>query len=86
MKNKPLTIELDEDAQATFAEASDIVAKAGLRVPTAQLVQAILNSEIHRLNPRKIAQRFLKSVIQQVGGAAGSLADDDEEISAIPKP
>ena len=75
-----VTVTLDEDTFATFKEASEIVEKAGIRVPTAQLVQTMLNAEIQRLSARKIAQRFLKSVIQQIGGLqSGTLADEDEE-------
>jgi hypothetical protein len=40
----------------------------------------MLNAEIQRLSARKIAQRFLKSVIQQIGGLQnGALDDEDEE-------
>ncbi|MEI8285345.1 MAG: hypothetical protein WCG52_10180, partial [bacterium] len=54
--------------------------KAGIRVPTSQLVQTMLNAEMQRLSARKIAQRFLKSVIQQIGGLQnGALDDEDEE-------
>ena len=75
-----VTVTLDEDTFATFKEASDIVEKAGIRVPTSQLVQTMLNAEIQRLSARKIAQRFLKSVIQQIGGLQnGALDDEDEE-------
>jgi len=75
-----VTVTLDEDTFATFTEASKIVEQAGIRVPTSQLVQTMLNAEIQRLSARKIAQRFLKSVIQQIGGLQnGSLDDEDEE-------
>ncbi len=75
-----VTVTLDEDTFATFKEASDIVEKAGIRVPTSQLVQTMLNAEMQRLSARKIAQRFLKSVIQQIGGLQnGALGDEDEE-------
>jgi hypothetical protein len=75
-----VTVTLDEDTFATFTEASEIVEKAGIRVPTSQLVQTMLNAEIQRLSARKIAQRFLKSVIQQIGGLQnGALDDEDEE-------
>jgi hypothetical protein len=79
-KPASVTVTLDEDTFATFKEASEIVEKAGIRVPTSQLVQTMLNAEIQRLSARKIAQRFLKSVIQQIGGLQnGALADEDEE-------
>jgi hypothetical protein len=75
-----VTVTLDEDTFATFTEASEIVEKTGIRVPTSQLVQTMLNAEIQRLSARKIAQRFLKSVIQQIGGLQnGALDDEDEE-------
>ncbi len=75
-----VTVTLDDDTFATFREASEIVEKAGIRVPTSQLVQTMLNAEIQRLSARKIAQRFLKSVIQQIGGLQnGALDDEDEE-------
>ena len=75
-----VTVTLDEDTFATFTEASKIVEQAGIRVPTSQLVQTMLNAEIQRLSARKIAQRFLKSVIQQIGGLQnGALDDEDEE-------
>ena len=75
-----VTVTLDQDTFATFTEASKIVEQAGIRVPTSQLVQTMLNAEIQRLSARKIAQRFLKSVIQQIGGLQnGALDDEDEE-------
>ena len=45
----------------------------------------MLNAEMQRLSARKIAQRFLKSIIQQIGGLRGNILDDedDEQIPAI---
>jgi hypothetical protein len=74
-----VTVTLDEDTFAIYREASEIVEKAGIRVPTSQLVQTMLNAETQRLNPRKIAQRFLKSIIEQIGGLRGNLLEDDED-------
>ena len=79
-----VTDTLDEDTFATFKEASEIVEKAGIRVPTNQLVQTMLNAEIQRLSARKIAQRFLKSIMQQIGGLRGSVLDDNDE-EAVPQ-
>ncbi len=80
-----VTVTLDEDTLAIFKEASEIVETAGIRVPTSQLVQVMLNAESQRLSPRKVAQRFLKSVMQQIGGLRGSVLDDedDEKIPAL---
>lgn len=78
-KSANVTITLDEDTFGIFREASEIVEKAGIRVPTNQLVQAMLNAESQRLKPRKIAQRFLKSVIEQIGGLRGSTLDDEDD-------
>ena len=75
--NVPVT--LDEDTFSIFKEASEIVEKAGIRVPTSQLVQTMLNAESQRLSPRKIAQRFLKSVMEQLGGLRGSALDDEDD-------
>jgi hypothetical protein len=85
-KSANVTVVLDDDAYAAFKEASEIVSKAGIRVPTSQLVQTMINAEMTRLNPRKIAQRFLKSILQQVGGLADTALDDedDEQIPVIP--
>ena len=74
-----VTVTLDEDTFAIYREASEIVEKAGIRVPTSQLVQTMLNAESQRLSPRKIAQRFLKSIIEQIGGLRGNLLEDDED-------
>lgn len=74
-----ITVTLDEDTFGIFSEASKIVEKAGIRVPTSQLVQVMLNAESQRLKPRKIAQRFLKSVMEQVGGLRGSVLDDEDD-------
>lgn len=79
IKPTNVTVALDEDTHAIFKEASEIVERAGIRVPTGQLVQAMLNAESQRLNPRKIAQRFLKSIIEQIGGLRGSALDDEED-------
>jgi hypothetical protein len=78
-KSANVTVELDDDAYAAFKEASEIVLKAGIRVPTSQLVQTMINAEMTRLNPRKIAQRFLKCILQQVGGLAGTPLDDEDD-------
>ena len=84
-KSANVTVELDDDAYAAFKEASEIVLKAGIRVPTSQLVQTMINAEMSRLNPRKIAQRFLKCILQQVGGLSGTVLDDeDEQMPEIP--
>ena len=85
-KSANVTVELDDDAYTTFKEASEIVLKAGIRVPTSQLVQTMINAEMSRLNSRKIAQRFLKCVMQQIGGLAGSALDDedDDQMPEIP--
>lgn len=74
-----VTVTLDEDTLAIFKEASEIVETAGIRVPTSQLVQVMLNAESQRLSPRKVAQRFLKSVMQQIGGLRGSALDDEDD-------
>jgi hypothetical protein len=78
-KPASVTVTLDEDTFATFREASEIVERAGIRVPTSQLVQTMLNAEMQRLSARKIAQRFLKSIIQQIGGLRGSALDDEND-------
>ena len=78
-KSSNVTVTLDDDTFATFREASEIVEKAGIRVPTSQLVQTMLNAEMQRLSARKIAQRFLKSIIQQIGGLRGSVLDDEDD-------
>ncbi|MDD5198399.1 MAG: hypothetical protein PHC88_01225 [Terrimicrobiaceae bacterium] len=77
--NKSITVNLDEDTFATFKEASEIVEKAGIRVPTNQLVQTMLNAEMQRLSARKVAQRFLKSIIEQIGGLRGAVLDDEDD-------
>ena len=74
-----VTVTLDEDTFSIFKEASEIVEKAGIRVPTSQLVQTMLNAESQRLSPRKIAQRFLKSVMEQLGGLRGSALEDEDD-------
>jgi len=74
-----VTVTLDENTFSVFKEASEIVEKAGIRVPTNQLVQVMLNAEGQRLSPRKVAQRFLKSVIAQIGGLRGSALEDEDD-------
>ncbi len=83
--NKTVTITLDEDAHEIFEAASGIVSKAGIRVPTSQLVQTMMNAEIRRLDARKVAQRFLKSVIQQVGGIRIPLTEEEDDGHRIPQ-
>lgn len=78
-KTANVTVTLDEDTFAIFKEAAEIVEKAGIRVPTSQLVQTMLNAESQRLSPRKIAQRFLKSIMQQIGGLRGSALEDEDD-------
>jgi len=78
-KNTTVSVTLDQDAYAVFQDASEIVFKAGIRVPPGQLVQTMINAEISRLSARKIAQRFLKSIIRHVGGQARSTIEEETE-------
>jgi hypothetical protein len=78
-KSTSITVSLEEEAYVVFKNASEIVSKAGIRVPTGQLVQTMLNAEMSRLSARKIAQRFLKSVMEQVGALAGQELDEEED-------
>jgi len=39
----------------------------------------MLNAESQRLSPRKVAQRFLKSIMQQIGGLRGSTLEDEDD-------
>jgi hypothetical protein len=41
----------------------------------------MINAEISRLSARKIAQRFLKSVLEQVGTPTGQDLEEDEDDS-----
>ena len=50
-KSTSVTVSLDEDAYGVFQSASEIVSRAGIRVPTGN----------------EIAQRFLKSIMKHVG-------------------
>ena len=43
-KSTTVTVSLDEDAYGVFQSASEIVSKAGIRVPTGQLVQTMINA------------------------------------------
>ena len=83
-KSTSVTVTLDEDTAGIFQQASEIVANAGIRVPTSQLVQTLINAEMSRLSSRKIAQRFLKSVMQQLGGLARNAAEEDTD-DTLPK-
>ena len=86
-KSATISIALDEDAYLVFQNASEIVSKAGIRVSTGQLVQTMINAEISRLSARKIAQRFLKSVLEQVGTPTGQdLEDEDDSIPSMSPP
>ena len=78
-KSTTVTVSLDEDAYGVFQTASEIVSKAGIRVPTGQLVQTMINAEMSRLSAREIAQRFLKSIMKQIGVLSGQHPDDDED-------
>ena len=78
-KSTTVTVSLDEDAYGVFQTASEIVSKAGIRVPTGQLVQTMINAEMSRLSAREIAQRFLKSIMKQIGVLSGQHSDDDED-------
>jgi hypothetical protein len=78
-KSTTVSVALDEETYVVFQNASEIVSKAGIRVPTGQLVQTMINAEISRLSARKIAQRFLKSVMEQVGALAGQDLDEEED-------
>ena len=78
-KSTTVTVSLDQDAYGVFQAASEIVSKAGIRVPAGQLVQTMINAEMSRLSAREIAQRFLKSIMKQVGILSGQNTDEEED-------
>ena len=80
-KSTTVTVSLDQDAYGVFQAASEIVSKAGIRVPAGQLVQTMINAEMSRLSAREIAQRFLKSIMKQVGVVSGQNPDDETTTS-----
>ena len=65
---KPTTVAvtLDPESYGIFKEAMALAESAGAKVTVGHLVQHYLHDEIRRQNPRKIAQRFLKSVVRQI--------------------
>ena len=65
---KPTTVAvtLDPESYSIFKEAMTLAESAGAKVTVGHLVQHHLHDEIRRQNPRKIAQRFLRSVVQQI--------------------
>jgi hypothetical protein len=65
---KPTTVAvtLDPESYAIFKEAMTLAESAGAKVTVGHLVQHHLHDEIRRQNPRKIAQRFLRSVVRQI--------------------
>lgn len=67
-RSTTVTVSLDQDAYGVFQVASEIVSKAGIRVPAGQLVQTMIN-----------AQRFLKSIMKQVGILSGQSPDDEDD-------
>ena len=66
--SKPATvaINLDPVSYAIFQEAVSLTESAGAKVTVSQLLQHHLHDEIRKQNPRRIAQRFLKSVVRQI--------------------
>jgi len=66
--NKPTTVAvtLDPESYAIFKEAMTLAESAGAKVTVGHLVQHYLQDEIRRQNSRKIAQRFLSSVVRQI--------------------
>ena len=78
-KSTNVTVSLDQDSYGVFQAASEIVSKAGIRVAPGQLVQTMINAEISRLSAREISQRFLKSIMKQVGVLSGQNPDEDED-------
>ena len=66
--NKPTTVAvtLNPESYAIFQEAVSLTESAGVKVTVSQLLQHHLHDEIRKQNPRRIAQRFLKSVVQQI--------------------
>lgn len=70
-KTTSITVTLDPQIYAVFQEAVELTEGAGAKVSVAQLVQHHLQDDIRRQNPRKIAQRFLKSVVRQINVSPG---------------
>ncbi len=65
-KDTTIAVTLDPEGYAIFNEAMTLAESAGAKVTVGRLVQHYLHDEIRRQNPRKIAQRFLSSVVRQI--------------------
>jgi hypothetical protein len=87
--SKPTTVAvtLDPESYAIFQEAMTLAESAGAKVTVGHLVQHHLHEEIRRQNPRKIAQRFLRSVVRQikvarVGKRQGGRPEENRQLCA----
>ena len=84
-KSANVTVELDDDAYAAFKEASEIVLKAGIRVPTSQLVQTMINAEMSPAeSPQNRAEIFEMHLAAGWRTSGTVLDDEDEQMPEIP--
>ena len=65
-KPPSVTVTLDPESYAILKEAMILAENAGAKVTVGHLLQHHIQEEVRRQNPRKIAQRFLRSVVRQI--------------------
>ena len=74
-----MNIKLDDDIYKTFVNAAETVSKNGIKVSVPQLAETIINAELSGMDSKKIAKRFLKSLMSQLASASPETDKEEEE-------
>ena len=77
-KSTTITVALDEDAYASSRTHPKSYQRRASVCPRANWSRHV-NAEMSRLSARKIAQRFLKSIMKQIGALSGQILDEEED-------
>ena len=77
--SRNMNIKIDDNTHDTFTAAAKIISDTGITIPVTQRVEIIINAELAGMNPKKVARKFAKSLMNRLSGISPDPDPESEE-------
>jgi hypothetical protein len=73
-----MNIRLDDATYKIFETAAATVSQNGIKIPVAQLAETIINAELAGMDPKKVARKFAKSLMNRLSRTEPEGEEEEE--------
>ncbi len=74
-----MNIKLDDTTYKIFETAAATVSQNGIKIPVAQLAETIINAELAGMDPKKVARKFAKSLMNRLSNISPEPESEEEQ-------